>query len=68
MEKYWCAEDFEAETSMDELTGNWPADENGIFDIDAAEDTWADCLGPGGELDRQAEDEAACWRMELWKS
>ena len=30
---------------------------NEIFDSDAAEDTWADCSGAGGELDRQAEAE-----------
>ena len=40
---------------MDELTGNWLTDENGIFDKDAAEDTSADCFGASGELDRQAE-------------
>ena len=57
-EKYRRAEDFVATASMDELTGNWLTDENGIFDNGAAEDTWADCLGAGGELDRQAEDEA----------
>ena len=43
---------------MDELTGNWLTDENGIFDNDAAKDTWADCPGAGGELERQAEDVA----------
>ena len=44
-EKYWRAEDFVAKASMEELTRNWLTDENGIFDNDAAEDTWADCLG-----------------------
>ena len=43
---------------MDELTGNWITDENGILDEDAGGDTWPDCLGAGGELDRQAADEA----------
>ena len=43
---------------MDELTGTWITDENGIPDEDAAGDTWTDCLGAGGELDRQAADEA----------
>ena len=57
-EEYWRAEDFEAKASMNDLTGNWLTDENGIFDIDAAEDTWADCRGAGGELDKQAEAEA----------
>ena len=57
-EKYWRAEDVVAKASMDELTGNWLTDENGIFDNDAAEDIWADCPGAGGELDRQAEAEA----------
>ena len=56
-EKYWRVEDFVPKASMDELTGNWLTDENGIFDNDAAEDTWAACLATGGELDRQAEDE-----------
>ena len=46
-----------SKSSMDELTGNWLTDENGIFDNDAAEDTWPDCLGAGGELNRRAEDE-----------
>ena len=55
--KYWRAEDFVAQASMDELTGNWLTDENEVFDNDAAEDTWADCLGACGELDRQAEAE-----------
>ena len=57
-EKYWRAEDFEAKASMDELTGNILTDEDGIFDNDAAEDTWADCAGAGGDLDWQAEAEA----------
>ena len=57
LKKYWRAEDFVAQASMDELTGNWLTDENEIFDNDAAEDTWADCSGAGGELDRQAEAE-----------
>ena len=56
--KHWRAEDFVAKASMDELTGNWLTDENGIFDNDAAEDTWTDCLGTGGELDKQAAAEA----------
>ena len=58
-EKYWRAEDFVAKASMDELTGRWLADEIGIFDRDAAEDTWADCQGAGGALDKQAEAEAS---------
>ena len=33
-------------------------DENGIFDHDAAEDTWADFLGARGEVDKQVEVEA----------
>ena len=57
-EKYWRAEDFVAKASMDELTGTWTTDDNGILDEDAAGDTWTDCLGAGGELDRQAADEA----------
>ena len=57
-ENYWRAEDFVAKASMDELTGTWITDENGILDEDAAGDTWTDCLGAGGELDRQAADEA----------
>ena len=56
--KYWSAEDVVAKASMDELTGSWLTDENGIFDHDAAEDTWADCLGAGGGLDKHAEAEA----------
>ena len=56
--KYWRAEDSVANASMDELTGSWLTDDDGIFDHDAAVDTWADCLGAGGELDRQAEAEA----------
>ena len=36
----------------------WLTDENGIFDHDAAVNTWADCLEAGGELDKQAEAEA----------
>ena len=56
-EKYWRAEDFVAKASMDELTGTWITDENGILDEDAAGDTWSDCL-EAGELDRQAADEA----------
>ena len=43
---------------MDELIGSWLLDEYGIFDHDAAANTWADCLGAGGELDKQAEAEA----------
>ena len=43
---------------MDELTGNWLTDENGILDEDAAGDTGTDCLGAGGELDVQAAAEA----------
>ena len=57
-EKYWRAKDFVAKASMDELTGNWLTDENGILDEDAAGDTWTDCLGAGGEFDMQASDEA----------
>ena len=57
-EKYWRAEDFVAKASIHKLTGNWLTDENGIFDNDAAEDTWADCPGAAGELDGQAEAEA----------
>ena len=57
-EKYWRAEDFVAKASMDELTGTWITDENGILDEDAAGDTWTDCLGAGGDLDRQAAEEA----------
>ena len=38
---------------MDELSGRWLTDESGIFDHDAAEDTWGDCRG-AGELARQA--------------
>ena len=57
-ENYWRAEDFVAKASMDELTGTWITYENGILDEDAAEDTWTDCLGAGGQLDRQAADEA----------
>ena len=38
-EKYWQAEDFLAKASMNELTGNWLTDENGILDEDAAGDT-----------------------------
>ena len=57
-EKYWRAGDFVAKASMDELNGNWLAHENEIFNNDAAEDTWTDCLGAGGELDKQAEAEA----------
>ena len=43
---------------MDELTGTWITDENGILDEDAAGDTRTDCLGASGEIDRQAADEA----------
>ena len=57
-EKYWRAEDFVAKASMDELTGNWPTDGNGIVDEDAAGDTWTDCLGAGGELDMPSAAEA----------
>ena len=74
-EKYWRAEDFVAKASMDELTGSWLRDESGIFDHDAAEDTWVNFLGAGGELDKQAEAEAtekmrwtACWHMEWLKT
>ena len=56
--RYWRAEDFVAKASMDELTRNWFTDESGIFDEDAAGDTWTDCLEAGGELDTQAADEA----------
>ena len=52
MKKYWRAEDFVANASMDELTGNWLT-----LDENVAGDTWADCVGAGGELDRQAADE-----------
>ena len=38
-DKYWRVEDFVAKASMDDLTGKWLTDENGIFDHDAAEDT-----------------------------
>ena len=57
-EKYWRAGDFVVTASMDELTGNWLTDEDGILGEDAAGDAWKDCLGAGGELDRQAADEA----------
>ena len=57
-EKFWRAEDFVAKASTDELTGTWITDENGILDEDAAGDTWTDCLGAGGELDRQAAEES----------
>ena len=43
---------------MDELTGTWVTDENGTLHEDAAGDTWTDCLGAGGELGRQAAEEA----------
>ena len=56
-EKYWRAEDFVEKASMDELTGTWITEENGILEEDAAGDTWTGCLGAGGELDRQAADE-----------
>ena len=56
-EKRWRADDFVAKASMDVLTGTWITDENGILDENAAGDTWTDCLGAGGELDRQAADE-----------
>ena len=49
---------------MDELIGSWLTDEYGIFDHDAAANTWADCLGAGGELDQQAEAEAT--EKALW--
>ena len=54
----WRAEYFVAKASMDEFSGSWITDENGILDEDAAGDTWTDCLGASGELDRQAADEA----------
>ena len=57
-EKHWRAEDFVAKASMDELSGTWITDENGILDEEAAGDTWTDYLGASGELDRQAADEA----------
>ena len=57
-ETYWRAEDCLAKASMNELTGNWLTDENGILDEDAAGDTWTDCLEAGGELDMQAAAEA----------
>ena len=65
-EKYLRAEDFVAEASMDELTGRRIIDENGIFDHDASEETWAAGLGAGGELDRQSPRRLrkrwiACW-------
>ena len=57
-EKYRRDEDCVAKALMDELTGNWLTDENGILDEDAAGDTWTDCLGAGGEHGRQAAAEA----------
>ena len=65
-EKYWRAEDFVAKASMDELTGTWITDENGILDEDAAGDTWTDCLGASGELDRQEADEATEKALDSW--
>ena len=40
-----------ATASMGELTGNWITDENVILNNN--DDTWADCLGSGGQLDNE---------------
>ena len=57
-EKCLRAEDFVAKASMGEVTGTWITDESGTLNEDAAGDTWNDCLGVGGELDKQAVEEA----------
>ena len=57
-DKYWRAADFVAKASMDELTGRWLTNENGIFDHDAAEDTWADCLGQAAKAEAEATEKA----------
>ena len=74
-EKYWRVEDSVAKASMDELSGNWLTDENGFFDNDAAEDTWADsALGQAASSTsrqmrrRLRKGWTACWRIELWKT
>ena len=73
-EKYWRAEDFVAKASMYELTGNFLTDEDGIFDKDAAEDTWAEiaqvqaATSTGKRRPRRLRKRwSAYWRMELWK-
>ena len=72
-EKYWPAEDFVAKASTDELAGNWLTDEKGIFDNDAAEDTWnafrqAASLTSRQRPRRLRERWTACCPMELWKT